>query len=154
MQHILTPNVSWYNLVEKDIDILDKENKLFYKMNTYAGLVYDWPAGSSLYPRVLFSLQGPHMEIVGGANYKYQLSQRRTALHAGLMMRATKDLETIGPDAVIPFLGFEYDSLLIGMSYDLSLRSFTSEIAAHKAFEITIRYIGEHDNEDMYCPSF
>ena len=54
VQHILTPNVSWYNLVEKDIDILDKENRLFYKINAYAGLVYDWPAGSSFYPRLLF----------------------------------------------------------------------------------------------------
>ena len=94
------------------------------------------------------------MEIVGGANYKFQLPQRRTALHAGLMARAARDLDVIGADAVIPFLGFEYDNLLIGLSYDLSLRSFTSDIAPHKAFEITIRYIGEHENEDMFCPSF
>jgi hypothetical protein len=59
-----------------------------------------------------------------------------------------------GPAAAYVMTGFVLENLLIGFSYDFNLNDLVNERLGQNAFEISISYIGDYDNSDVFCPSF
>ena len=50
-------------------------------------------------------------------------------------------------------LGFEISSVLLGLSYDLNIGALQAK-QRQSAFEISVAYLGNYDNEEIVCPKF
>jgi type IX secretion system PorP/SprF family membrane protein len=108
----------------------------------------------SLSPRVLFSRQGPHLEVNAGANIRTALGQYgSTAIHFGSWVRPVRNSKGFGNDAIVALLGIEFNNVLVGLSYDLNLRALQAK-QRQTAFEISIAYLGNYENEEILCPKF
>lgn len=108
-----------------------------------------------LLPRALVAVQGPHMEINAGTNLKFRLGQYGgSAWHIGTWARPVKNDSGLGLDAIVLMTGFETGNVLIGISYDLNLKAATKYGKRQGAFELTLTYLGEYENEEILCPKF
>ena len=149
LHHFLQPTISFYG-TGNDGD------KLYSKLN--AQLAGSIPLNRdnrvSLLPRLLVAVQGPHMEINAGANIRTAMGRYgSSALHLGTWVRPVRNNDGIGVDALVALLGFEVNGVLIGASYDLNLRALQAK-QRQSAFEISITYLGNYDNEEIVCPKF
>ena len=61
-------------------------------------------------------------------------------------------------DAVIPFAGFYYQGLTMGLSYDVTVSQLAAADTHSGSFEISISYVGIGKNslkpKPFYCPRF
>ncbi len=150
MYHILQPKITFYDATKGGNAILPRRISAQTSANIpLSGLV-------NFSPRLLVQLQNKHLELNAGSNFRIQLSEdNRTALNLGIWARPVKTYQNkLELDALIGQLGFEYESLLFGFSYDANLSSYTTYKKGQGAFEISVTYIGNYDNDDKMCPSF
>lgn len=149
LHHFLQPNISFYeNSAEGD--------KLYMKMSGQiaANIPITRDNRVSLLPRFLVAKQGPHLEINTGTNFRVAMGQYGgAALHIGSWVRPVRNDDAIGIDAVVALVGVEFNNVLIGLSYDLNLRALQAK-QRQGAFEISIAYLGEYENEEILCPKF
>ncbi len=148
MHHVLSPEVSFYGKGTEG-------EKLHRKLS--AQLSANIPLGNtktSLLPRVLFAQQGPHMQVNAGANFRTALGKYgSSALHLGGWLRPVRNDEAFGLDAVVALVGIEFNNVLFGLSYDLNPKALSFG-QRQGAFEISIAYLGEYENEAILCPKF
>ena len=77
------------------------------------------------------------------------------ALHLGGWVRPVRDeLDEFGIDAVVAMIGVEYSNVLFGFSYDANLNDLTNSRQGQGAFEISVAYLGEYENDAVLCPKF
>jgi type IX secretion system PorP/SprF family membrane protein len=61
-------------------------------------------------------------------------------------------------DALIPFAGFYYKGLTLGLSYDVTISSLNSGAVKSNSFEVSISFVGQRKNSmrtnNFYCPRF
>ncbi|MBV6443056.1 MAG: type IX secretion system membrane protein PorP/SprF [Haliscomenobacteraceae bacterium CHB4] len=149
MHHVTSPQISFYgNSGDGD--------KLYRKFSAQlaANVPFDRENRVAMLPRFLIASQGPHMEINTGTNFRIALGQYGgSALHLGSWVRFVRNDDAVGHDAVVALVGFEFSNVLIGMSYDLNLRALEAK-QRQSAFEISIAYLGEYENEEVLCPKF
>ncbi len=146
--HFLSPSISFYGGKEEG-------QKLFPK--TTGHVAVQVPMGDRVYllPRALFAMQGPHMEVNAGANLKFKYGQYGgSAWHIGTWARPVRADNGFGLDALVLLTGIETGGVLIGMSYDLNLRAASKYRQRQGAFELTLTYLGEYENEEIICPKF
>lgn len=149
MHHFMQPNISFFkNTNEGD--------KLYAKYS--AQLAANFPLGKtsrvSFLPRFLVAKQGPHLEINTGANFRTTLGQYgSSAFHIGGWARPVRSVEGIGVDAVVALVGFEFNNVLLGLSYDLNIKALSAN-QRQGAFELSIAYLGNYDSEEILCPKF
>ena len=149
LHHFLKPTISFYGSGKEG-------DKLYSKLNAQlaASIPLERDNRVSLLPRLLVAVQGPHMEINAGANIRTALGRYgSSALHLGTWVRPVRNNDGIGVDAIVALLGFEVNSVLVGASYDLNLRALQAK-QRQSAFEISITYLGNYDNEEIVCPKF
>ncbi len=149
LHHFLQPQISFY---ENSGD----GDKLYMKISGQlaANIPLTGDNRVSLLPRFLVAKQGPHMEINTGTNFRVAMGQYgSTALHIGSWLRPVRNDDGLGLDAVVAMLGLEFNGVLIGFSYDLNLRALQTK-QRQGAFEISIAYLGEYENEEILCPKF
>jgi type IX secretion system PorP/SprF family membrane protein len=100
----------------------------------------------------MHQVQGASSEtLIGGAYSTGFLSDtdRQTEIHAGLWIR-------VG-DAVIPYLGAEFNQLRIGISHDINFSGLTRASYARGGSELSIIYTGGKKdplNKKIHCPKF
>lgn len=149
MHHITSPQISFYGNTG-DGDKLYRK----YSAQIAANIPFDRENSVAMLPRFLVSSQGPHMEINTGTNFRIAVGQYGSAaLHLGTWVRFVRNDDAIGNDAIVALVGFEFSNVLIGMSYDLNLRALEAK-QRQAAFEISIAYLGEYENEEVICPKF
>lgn len=149
MHHVTSPQVSFYGN-SGDGDKLYRK----YSAQLAANIPFDRENRVAMLPRFLISSQGPHMEINTGTNFRIAIGQYgSSALHLGSWVRFVRNDDAIGHDAVVALAGFEFNNVLIGLSYDLNLRALEAK-QRQGAFEISIAYLGEYENEEVLCPKF
>lgn len=51
-------------------------------------------------------------------------------------------------------VGIEYNNFLLGVSYDTKLNAVGTARDKRGAFEVSIAYLGEYENETILCPKF
>ena len=51
-------------------------------------------------------------------------------------------------------VGLEYENVLLGFSYDANISTFTATGTRRNAFEVSVAYLGEYENELVLCPKF
>lgn len=152
LHHALQPKVSFYD----DVTPAPEGGKLYPKLNTQisASIPFDRSNRVSMQPRLLAALQGPHMEINAGTNFRFAMGQYGgSALHFGTWARPVRNDGGFGFDAVVALFGLEINSMLFGLSYDLNLRALQAN-QRQGALEISVSYLGNYDNEKVLCPKF
>lgn len=77
-----------------------------------------------------------------------------SAFHLGGWFRFANNLDNIGLNTFALMAGFEYEKMLIGLSYDLSVEDLSTYTAGQHIFEISISYIGRYEDDSIYCPRF
>ena len=106
-------------------------------------------------PRLLFAKQGPHLELNAGTNFKIEVDKTYgTSLHVGGWVRPVKNIDGFNIDAVVLMMGLEYNSVLLGFSYDLNLPNLQKYKRTANVFEISLIYLGEFENDELLCPTF
>jgi len=108
----------------------------------------------SLLPRFLVASQGPHMQVNTGTNFRVAMGQYGgSAFHFGGWARPVRNADGFGLDALVALAGIEINNVLIGLSYDLNLKALGAN-QRQGAFEVSIAYLGNYDNEEIMCPKF
>lgn len=149
MHHVTTPQISFYENSAEGDQLYQK-----YSAQVAANIPFDRENRVAMLPRFLIASQGPHMEINTGTNFRIAIGQYGgSALHLGSWVRFVRNDDAIGHDAIVAMAGFEFSNVLIGMSYDLNLRALEAK-QRQGAFEISIAYLGEYENEEVICPKF
>jgi len=154
IHHVLKPKISFYE--DPTNTTVPQGGKLYPKINVQlsASIPFDRSNRSSMQPRLLAAMQGPHMEINAGTNFRFAMGQYGgSALHFGTWARPVRNDGGFGFDAVVALFGLEVKSMLFGLSYDLNLKALQAN-QRQGAFELSITYIGNHDNEKVLCPKF
>ncbi len=149
LHHFNVPNASFYRGEEDDKDAL------YMKTIVHLGARFPVAKNKQLFPRILATLQGPHLSFDLGSNLRMALSDFNSmALHAGLWFRPVKNDDSVNLDAIIGMVGVEIQNILFGLSYDSNMNSIANYSRVHGAFEFSIMYLGEYENETILCPTF
>lgn len=148
LHHILEPNISFY-------DNSGEGDKLYMKISGHlAANIPIKNTRTSFLPRLLYAQQGPHTQVNAGANFRTAMGKYgTTAFHIGGWARPVRTDESFGLDAVVALVGIEFNNVLVGLSYDLNLKALSFN-QRQGAFEISIAYLGEYENEAILCPKF
>lgn len=142
---------------------LNRPNQGFYQETIHrdirmtAQIKYCRPITENLdiMPSLQFSKQGTYNELLLGSSIRYYLpgSSRNyiyKALMAGLWLR--------GKDASILTVGYEYQDLFVGLSYDINFSKLVPASRARGGFEIAVRYIlfryRPKQIDHRVCPDF
>ncbi|MBK9253923.1 MAG: PorP/SprF family type IX secretion system membrane protein [Saprospiraceae bacterium] len=153
--HFQKPNISFYN----DQDIIDpnivKVNSLGQKWSFHTGASIQTSEFISVQPRILFLAQDPHSELNLGLNFRFKISKTSGKyLHLGPWLRGVKNRDNYGLESFIAMAGIEMNNFIFGFSYDQSLGSLVRDRRSLSSFEFSVTYIGEHHNNDNFCPQF
>ena len=107
-------------------------------------------------PRALVYSQGPHLAINTGTNFRFLVDDvKGVAIHLGSWVRPVKnELDQFFMDSVVGMVGLELNNFLLGLSYDANLNDINQSRRGQGAFEISIAYLGEYDDETVLCPKF
>jgi type IX secretion system PorP/SprF family membrane protein len=154
LHHFLKPNYSFYS---NDPTKKNTESKLLYpKLTTYFNANFIVGRQFSLLPRAVFMKQNEHYELTAGNIFKFQFSKESgNSLHVGAWARGVTNInKQFDLDAIVFLTGFELNSVLLGFSYDLSLSGLKYYKNPTNAFEFSIIYMGDYNNDVLLCPSF
>lgn len=148
--HLLEPSVSFYG--NEDIS----GTKLYRKYVAHVGLLVPMGIHLQFSPRALVYMQGPHLAANAGANWRFLLQESKGyALHLGGWVRPVRNAaKVVGLDAAIAMIGIEHSNFLIGMSYDIGLSTLNLNSNRVGAFELSIAFLGNYNNETILCPKF
>ncbi len=148
MHHVLQPQVTFYPTDDGG------DSKLYSKYSAQLSASIPLTDLLSLSPRFLIAAQGPHLEINTGTNFRYQLNDfGSTSFHLGSWVRpVSNEDDSISLDAIVLMAGIELNAVLVGLSYDLNLQSINT--VRQGAFELSITYLGDFENDSILCPKF
>jgi len=152
--HFNKPNVSFFN---NDVRLGDLYVPFLLesKLTVHGGASFIKSELLSIQPRAIYIQQGQSATAIIGSNLKYKfIDSDGIALHIGGWLRASDNLTTFQPTDVIISAAFQKQGLQVGFSYDHHLRKLTSTLLGQGIFELTISYVGDHDNENEICPQF
>lgn len=154
MHHILEPQISFY--YEEEESEFSNSSLLHRKYTAYVNFSIPIGEAVSLQPRGLFYAQGPHLALNAGANFRFLFDEiSGTALHVGGWARPVSNEDnSFSMDAVVGMVGVEYSNFLLGFSYDAQLESLGAVRDRRGAFELSVAYLGEYENETILCPKF
>lgn len=148
LHHFMQPNISFF-------DNSAAGEKLYMKISGQLAANIPFKGSrTSFMPRVLFAKQGPHTQVNAGANFRTAMGKYgTTAFHIGGWARPVRNDDSFGLDAIVALVGIEFSNVLVGLSYDLNLQALSFN-QRQGAFEISIAYLGEYENEAILCPKF
>jgi len=155
MFHLLEPEQSFY--YDPDRPDNSPTNTLLMKYVAHLGLTIPIGSGVQIQPRGLVYSQGPHLAMNAGTNFRFLLSKTSsTALHLGGWARPVSGVDNkLTMDAVVLMTGIEMNNFLIGFSYDLNLDALnTAGSKQQSAFEISVAYLGQYEDDTVLCPKF
>ena len=154
--HFHKPNVSFYKETDPDHypNIL-KELALKPRINGH--VVFDWQLyhNFSLTPGFAFISQDAHTQMRMGTGTRFELSDvRESAFHIGGWFKLNSEVDGISLNTFSLMTGFEYKKLLIGFSYDLSIDDLVTYQLGQHVFEFTLSFIGDYEDDNLFCPRF
>lgn len=161
IHHFLTPPVGFYARQEGLTDYA--EDPLDMKLSLQVSGSLPFGERFSILPRVIAAAQGPHLKIDAGTNLRVGIGELQDfALHIGgyaRMVTNTTDGNAgadVQPAAfeiptAVAMVGLEYNNVLFGFSYDIFLQDAG---LGQNAFEISVAYLGEYEDDLLLCPKF
>jgi type IX secretion system PorP/SprF family membrane protein len=110
--------------------------KLFPRIQNHLSFVLPLSTKLQLQPSALWMTQGGNNELTFGTSAQYMLSElpgRTYAFAAGAWLRSG--------DAVIPYVGVLYNSLRLGISYDVNTSDLDRASNGRGGYELSLSYI-------------
>lgn len=126
VQHLNRPNDGFFST----------KVRLFPRLQNHLSLVVPLSAKFQLQPSALWMTQGGNNELTFGTSAQYMLSElpgRTYAFAAGAWLRSG--------DAVIPYVGLLYNSLRLGISYDVNTSDLDRASNSRGGYELSLSYI-------------
>jgi type IX secretion system PorP/SprF family membrane protein len=120
------PNQGFYN------DVIKRDIRLTSFVKGTFMLNQKW----DMIPSVQYSHQGIYREFIAGSSFKYYLNvspQKYQAIYFGAWNR--------GVDASFLSLGFDYNDLFVGVSYDVNYSKLAPASRYRGGYEFAVRYI-------------
>lgn len=155
--HLLEPNISFYQdvtITNENMNLVT-DNSLKRRLTGHAAAYIRNGPDLSFTPRILYSIQGSFQQLLAGSGIRSMINEvKDLALHGGIWGRMTHDLDGYAFRDAIFMVGLEFQSVIFGFSYDLSIDDLTTYSAGQHTFEFSIRYIGNYEDEGYYCPQF
>ena len=154
--HLLEPQVSFYSNDQDEQQQILASSKLFRRYGFHGGIATDISENTRIAPRVFFTNQGPHTSVSIGNTFIIEPSRTDVFnMHLGAWIKLAQDFDdAISPDVLGFLAGFGVGDLLIGLSYDLNLRDVVNYQTGQGAFELSISYFGNYEDEGGACPTF
>ena len=153
--HLTKPNISFYNIPDIINPSVIKNDTLKAKWSIHTGASFEVADRIFIQPRMNALIQGPHAELNLGTTFRYKISKTEAKyLLLGPYIRGVKNYNNLGVESVIAMAGFEMNNFIIGFSYDQNLKNLVSDRRSLSSFELSIIYIGEHHNDDNFCPQW
>jgi len=153
--HIFQPEVSFYNEETDDDGNSIASERLFPRISTQLSSEIPFNDVFSLVPRLLVAKQGPHFEINAGTNVRFMLNDySNNSFYVGGWIRPVANEDDFGLDAVVLMVGLQQGNFLFGLSYDANLKDLTNYQQGQGAFELSISYFGDFENDGVLCPRF
>ena len=153
--HFNQPNISFYSKDDNVNPALIKENSLDAKLSLHTSMSYSTSDAIRWNPRIMYLQQGQHNEANVGLGIRFQPDPGKAkAFHFGPWLRGTNNVDGFGVESVILMAGFEVNNWILGFTYDQNLGDLSGTRHGLNAFEVSITYIGEHDNSIGWCPEF
>jgi len=156
VHHILEPEVSFYKRDDDENQQLLSESALYRKFSFHGGITTRLNDNIDLSPRTYVLKQGSHMAVTLGNNFIIEPSSTDAFnFHLGAWIRTVQDLEAkFAPDMIGFLAGMGIGNLLIGLSYDVNIRDVVNYPTKQGAFEVSISYFGDYQDEGSICPTF
>ncbi len=153
LHHFLQPQLSFYQ--DEDANYIG-DSKLFMKISGQLSASFPLNDNLSLLPRFLFATQGPHLQMNIGSNIRIPFGgYGGNALQIGTWARPVRnDDSQFYLDAVVALVGFEFSGVFFGLSYDINIPDLTTYKVGQNAFEFSITYLGNFEDDSIMCPSF
>jgi type IX secretion system PorP/SprF family membrane protein len=153
--HINQPNLSFYD----DATIIDpnisKSDTLNRRWSLHTGASFQTTERWAIQPRAQFIKQGSHSETNLGSHFRYKIDpQSGRYFILGTYARLVKNYEGTGLESMIGLIGYERNNFILGISYDQAFSKLIRDRRSLSSIEVSIIYIGEHHNEDNFCPQF
>jgi len=153
-QHWNRPNISFF---DRDIRTTDDYEavKIDAKLTAHIGTAFPLGDFAAIEPRAIYISQGISQSGILGTNLRYELSETDGIdTHLGFWLRSSRSLSTWQPTDAIVSVGLGKGGLLVGLSYDMNLRNLSGQALGTSTFELSVSYIGNHDNDNRFCPVF
>lgn len=153
--HFNKPNISYYNSPDLvDINLI-KTDTLFGKWSVHTGASIKTSERAYIQPRVNALIQNQHAELNLGATFRYKVSKTKGQYFLmGPYFRGVKNYNNFGLESFIAMAGFEMNNFIVGLSYDQNIGSVVKDRRSLSSLEVSIIYIGEHHNDDHFCPQW
>jgi type IX secretion system PorP/SprF family membrane protein len=151
MHHFNSPNIAFFQ--GEDIPKIPLTAR--YSVQLAAQFPINKEHTVFMSPRLLASLQGPHLTANVGTNFRFKTNKTyNMAFHVGSWARPVKDINGFNLEAVVVMAGFEFNNILLGLSYDVNIPTLKNYKRTQNVFEISLIYLGEYDNDELLCPTF
>ena len=152
--HLFQPNISFYKN-ETSSAVTNLDVPLFRKYQAHIAATNTISESFSYTPRLMYLAQGNHQQMLAGVNVRYEiLESNGRAFQLGAWLRAVNEFDQYNLAAAVLMVGIELNKLNIGLSYDNHLSRITSSFERLGTFEISMRYVGEYQNDSFFCPEF
>ncbi len=153
-QHWNQPNVSFF---DRDLTVTNEYEPFNIDAKLTAHLGTSFPLGgiAAIEPRAIYISQGTSQSAIIGSNLNYEVSNSNgLSMHLGAWLRSSKGLTTWSPTDLIISAGVGKGGLLVGLSYDANLVGLTANRLSTNTIELSVSYVGNHDNDTKFCPVF
>lgn len=155
MHHILQPEISFYRDETDDLGEPIASEKLYTRLSAQLSAELPISEVLSVSPRLLIAKQGSHLQMNTGANLRFMLNDfSHNSLYIGGWVRPVANEDDFGLDALVLMMGLQQGSFLFGLSYDVNLKDLTTYQQGQAAFELSISYFGDFENDSILCPRF
>jgi type IX secretion system PorP/SprF family membrane protein len=146
ISHPNRPNVGFYN----------EKERLFSRFTGNIGGEWGINRNISFLPSVLVMKQGPSFETTFGTNVRYtNRDWNELALKAGLATRLVGGYNGSANDAVITYVGIDFENWMFGISYDINSSSLKRVSNLRGAYELSVIYTEpQRRRGGVNCPRF
>jgi hypothetical protein len=138
-------------LMKPKIGFIDKNYFIEPRINFQAGSYFPIGYFTTLHSSIQFQHQSSYNEIILGSAISYFYSTHPTnyyEFYAGLWLR--------NKDAIIPYVGIEWNNFRAGFSYDVNYSKTKPLSRLYQSSEFSLLYIirGEEDVNGAQCAKF
>jgi len=148
--HFSTPNLSFFRFDEDY-----PKNDILPKITLHSTLGFKTGPYTHLLPRFILNIQGPFMDLEIANVFKFTTYSRDyLTFHLGLGTHLVRDLDAVAFSTVVPFVGFQLNNILVGVSYDVGVNTLIRHNRNFSTLEFSVSYLGEYDNQPIFCPKF
>lgn len=152
--HLTNPNISFFNRQQNPNPSTDLTQTLPSKYVAHFGVDHELQYRLSIQPRVIYQKQGVNTKVDVGTNVQYTFKNLSSAFIFGMWGSFINDLDGMQLDHVTPLVGIQQGAFIFGLSYDIALRDAFDSSFGFNTFEFSIRFTGEHENDNTFCPTF